>query len=204
MGSCRAKLGRMKVRPLTPHQAKRTLTNRLVPIVDKVRQLNTQLGQRSLRVFLVWTQWTGPYDGDGDPVEVARLEILPTPKVEGIGGVGLTGMSAGVLPVGSIRVTEVSAALTEGQLRGLYCPQAGVAMAQPDGTMGAADHLPPRTDFFYEVVEDGRTETYPIRQKYRLADQPRLNEGNVCWELGLERVSEDNSRDGSPRYGEGA
>jgi hypothetical protein len=193
-----------RIRPLTPSQAKRTLTQRLAPVVDRVRQLNTELGQRSRRVFLVWTKWTGGGQGDGDEVEVDRLELLPTPKVSGLDAVPLAAMSAGVLPVGSIRVSEVSVSLTEGQLRGLYAPAAGISAVQPDGTTGPTDHVPPGFGFFYEVVEDGRGDAFPVREKYRLSSQPRMNEANIGWELVLERISEDASRDGSSTYGDGA
>lgn len=199
-----------KVRALTPDQAKKTLTNRLVRTVDRVRQLNTSLGQRSRRVFLVWSKWTGAVPnaddggrGDGDDVEVDRLELLPTPKVTGLDAVALNAMSAGVLPVGTVRVEEVSASFTEAQLRGLFSVAAGVFETQPDGTVGPVDHVPSGTSFFYEIVEDGRGDTFPIRQKYRLSAQPWLREARVSWTLVLERISEDARRDGSSRYGEG-
>jgi hypothetical protein len=196
-------------KPLKPSEAARRLANRLARPVDRIRQVATRLGVRSRRVFLVWQAWGGDERGDGTPYEVDRLELLPTPKVTGLDAVALTAVSAGVLPIGTIRVEQVSAAYSESQLRGLFSLRAGVFEEVTEGSLGSqlrpaglhpANHVPPSVSFFYEVVEDGRHEGLPLRQKYRLSAQPTLDESRVQWRLVLERVSEDNRRDGSSAY----
>jgi hypothetical protein len=107
-------------------------------------------------------------------------------------------------------VDQVSANFTESMLRGLYSPRAGLyefvqegsPMSQlvPAGSLQPLDHVPQPVSFFYEVVEDGRHEGLPIRQKYRLSAQPALNETRVMWTLVLERISEDQNRDGTSAY----
>jgi hypothetical protein len=196
-------------RPLKPSQAARSLANRLARPVDRIRQVAVRLGARSRRVFLVWQVWGGDQRGDGTPYEVDRLELLPTPRVTGLDAVALTAVSAGVLPVGTIRVDQISAAYTESTLRGLFSVKAGIfeevesgsAMSQlvPCGPH-PADHVPQPVSFFYEVVEDGRHEGLPLRQKYRLSAQPTLDETRVMWKLVLERVSEEANRDGGSSY----
>lgn len=197
-------------RPLRPRQAVRSLANRLARPVDRVRQIATRLGARSRRVFLVWVSWGGGERGAGTPTEVDRVEILPTPRVTGLDGVAFNPFSAGVLPVGTIRVDQVSANFTESTLRGLYSPKAGLfefvqegsPMAQlvPACSLQPVDHVPQPVSFYYEVVEDGRHEGLPIRQKYRLSAQPSLAETRVMWTLVLERISEDQNRDGTSAY----
>ena len=180
-----------KVAPLTAQQAISSVLNRIAPRIDRARQVAVRVGLHSRRVFLVWEKWTGFERGEGRELEVLRLEILPTPKIIGLDAVALNPFSAGILPVGSIRVEKISATYTEDQLRGLTYP------------VLHADHINNPYDFFYEVVEDGRGDPQPIRQKYRLAAQPWRREGLIQWQIVLERISEDAKRDGTTRYGSG-
>jgi hypothetical protein len=199
-------------KPLTPRAATRSLANRLARPVDRIRQMAVRLGARSRRVFLVWVRWGGNERGDGTPYEVDRFELLPTPKVVGLDSVGFQAGGAGYLATGSVRLEEVSATLTESQLTGLYSVKAGVfeevnassptVQLLPCGPH-PADRVPQPVSFFYEIVEDGRHEGLPLRQKYRLAAQPALDETSVQWRLVLERISEDPARDGSSAYGLG-
>src|SRR5690349_24199276 len=98
-----------KPRPLTPSQARSSLAHRFTDRADRLRQLNTRFGLRSRRVFLVWTRFTGEERGEGKEQEIARVELLPTPRVTDATAVTRFGASAGVLPVGSLRVDQISA-----------------------------------------------------------------------------------------------
>jgi hypothetical protein len=191
-----------RVRPIGPEQAKRSFLQRFAPALDRVRQVATNLGLRSHRVFLVWTLWDGQQRGEGDESEVARMELLPTPKVEGFDALQLQSFSAGVLPVGTIRVSLVSVRYTEDQLRGRIIPP-DVPYSAPCVPSVFMDPLPANLSFFYEVVEDGRGDALPVRQKYRLSDQVWRREGKVSYSFLLERISEDSTREGPSRFAPG-
>lgn len=177
-------------RPLTRDEARRTLAHRFAGregkpgLADRLRQLSTKFGLRSQRVFLVWTKFTGEERGEGDEHVIARVEILPTPKVEGVTAQAYNPFSAGKYPVGSVRVTEVSAGLfTYEQLVGSRVPGQAAPLADP-------------IDFFYELVEDGRGDDQPRHPRYRLLGVPERREGNVSWSLVLERAGEELDRRG--------
>lgn len=172
-------------KPLLPTQAKRTLANRFVGLADRLRQLNTTFGLRSKRVFLVWSKFGGIEVGEGDEHLLARHEILPTPKVADLSAVTLNPFSAGKLPVGVIRVTEISETITFDELTGRKVP-------------GRSDPIAEPIDFFFEVVEDGRGDAVPERQRYRLFSVPNRNEGRLQWEVLLERQSRELGRNGRP------
>ncbi|HOA00797.1 MAG TPA: hypothetical protein PKI27_00665 [Dermatophilaceae bacterium] len=178
-------------RPLTPNEASRTLANRLgVRLAPRIRQLATKFGLRSKRVFLVWTRFAGPERGDGDERLLARLELLPTPRVIDMSTVVFNPYSAGTLPVGTLRVDKIAVTYTADQLMGKAVP------GQPRGAK-----IEEPTDFFWEVVEDGRGDNPPMRGRYRLMAQPDRREGDVCWSVLLERMSEDMDRQGRSQYG---
>jgi len=177
-------------RPLTPSEAKRSIANRLGPRVDRLRQLSTKLGLRSRRVFLVWTRFTGEDRGEGDEHVLARVEILPTPKVSDATDIKRMPFAAGILPVGSLRVSLISLQFTFDQLTGKSVP--GESARKAPG---------PSTDFFYEVVEDGRGDEPPHRERFRVFGFPWRDEGAVSWAVVLERCSEDFGRDGLSQIG---
>ena len=172
-------------------EARGTLVNRFVKLADRLRQLNTKFGLRPYRVFLVWSKWTGEERGEVNEVEALRIEILPTPKVSSLDSVALNPMSAGIVPVGSLRVTEVSGAFTQDVLMGKKLP------------VLHEETIPEPWEFFYEVVEDGRGDPEPVRSKFRLMSTPFRNAENVEWNVTLERVSEDRDRKGRSQYGKG-
>lgn len=167
-------------RPLSPFEAKRTLAARFGPRADRLRQLATKFGIRPYRVFIVHTRATGDERGEGVEEEVSRFEILPTPVVKSLDSVALSPTMAGILPVGSLRVSRVSTTISNDRLNGV------LEDTDPD----------PKVSFFYEVVEDGRLDNPAVRRKFRLASNPHLTPGNVEWQFVLERISEDRGRNG--------
>ncbi len=179
-------------RPLRPFE--RTLVGKFERkpggqpgLADRLRQLHTKFGARSRRVFLVWVRWTGHTAGEGHAEVVREVELLPTPKVDAL-GVTFNPYSGGELPVGTLRLSEVSAALPMDTLLGRLIPGEGVP--------------PQEYEFFYEVAEDGRSQNAngqpvpPLRERYRVLGEPVRRETRVQWELLLERASEDRTRDG--------
>lgn len=133
-----------RVGQLSPAQASRTLAHRLAPRIDRLRQISTRLGVRPYNVNLVWGRWNGRARGEGVFSVIKSIPLLPNPKVEDLSAIALDPRSAGVLPVGSVRLTEISATYTHDMLIGLWVP------TQP------TDRLPENVEFFYELVEDGR------------------------------------------------
>lgn len=183
-----------KVRPLA--DPSRTLVARLggrpgkLGVVDRIRQIATNLGARPHRVFLVWTRWSGERRGEGREEVLSEKEILPTPKVTDLSSVVFNPYAAGKLPVGSVSVTEISTGqYSEDELRGWKLPDGG----RLDEKTG---------DFFWEVREDGRTAgRQPERRRFRLLGDVFLDAENVQFRAVLERASEDRNRDGSSAVG---
>jgi hypothetical protein len=183
-------------RPRPLPNPERTLIARLsgrpgrIGVVDKVRQIATNLGARPLRVFLVWTAWTGERRGEGEERLLAERELLPTPVVSDPTAVLRNPFAAGTLPVGTVTVTEISTGqYAEDELRGWKLP---------DGSPLDEAVM----DFFYEVREDGRTAgRAPERRRYRVLGDVYLDAENVQWRVLLERASPDRRRDGSPHGG---
>jgi hypothetical protein len=187
-----------RVRPIGPLEARRSILQRVSHIVDRGRQVGVKAGLRPYRVFLVWTQWSGAERGAGDETELSRMELLPTPRVQALDAVALATFSAGVLPEGSIRVDCVSSLYTDDQLRGFVVPPSSRCL-QPL----VWNPPPPNGSFFYEVVEDGRGDSQPTRQKYRIAGQVWRRPGRVSFSFTLERISEDNLPQGPSRFAPG-
>ncbi len=187
-----------KLHGLDAGQARQSLLARLAGtptrpgVLDRARQIAVNLGARPYRVELVWTTWTGAERGEGTEREIARLELLPTPQVTDLTSVALNPYSAGKLPVGSVRLSEVSAGrYTEDLLRGLRLPDGSELDEQ-------------RMDFYVDVHEDGRNlapGASAERKRFRVMAGPHLSPCCTQYALVLERTSKDPSRDGAPPGG---
>jgi len=140
---------------------------------------------------MVWVVWSGTERGEGTQREVKRQEILPTPRVDSLDSVTFSLLQAGTVPVGSVKLSQISVNFTSDQLRGHMVP------------VEHEEHIPEPYDFYYELVEDGRGDDPAHRAKYRLLNQPFRRAGRVDWTLMLERVGQDANRDGSPATGLG-
>jgi hypothetical protein len=192
-------------RPL-PGTGGYTLAHRLTRTADRLRQFNTRFGLRSRRVFLVWTQWTGSERGEGNETEVARRELLPTPRVTDGTAINRRPWAAGTMPEGSLRVDQISAgAYTEDNLRGLVVPPPTTEAPRggagtPVGGLGLADPRVPRPiDFYVEIVEDGRGDALPARRRYRVSGSPWRSESGLYWAVVLEASEDDANRAGDSR-----
>jgi hypothetical protein len=178
-------------RPLSPEEARHSLANRLgIKVADKLRQLNTKLGVRPTRVWLVWRKWDGGERGQGDPVEVKRIEILPTPMVGSLDAVTFSVFHAGTVPAGSVKLTEVSLKFTYDELTGRMLL----------GQKLHSDNVPQPWEFYYELVEDGRGDPEPVHQRFRFLSYPRRDSDNCQWVVMLQKMSEDDNRQGQSEY----
>lgn len=176
--------------PLAPGKAGASLASRLGVVADRARQLNTKFGIRPYRVFLVWTRFDGAESGEGYEVLMRRTEILPTPKVDSLDNVAFSPWHAGVLQVGSLKVSEVSTvSFGEDVLRGF-----DTTLIPDLGLCGPSPTIPEPWDFFYEVVEDARGGDCPERPRYRLANVPFRKAESQEWVFTLERSSRERSR----------
>ena len=118
--------------------------HRLGPRADRLRQIAVNFGVRPYNVTLIWGKWNGKQRGEGHFTVVKQIPLLPNPKVEDLSAIALDPRSAGILSVGSIRLSGISPTYTSDMLKGLWLP------TQP------SDRLAEDIEFFYEVVEDGR------------------------------------------------
>jgi hypothetical protein len=171
------------VYPVEPGQM--TLAERLVETVDRIRQLNTSLGLRPYRVFLIHVQWSGAKIGLGQPKEISRREILPTPRVRDISSTSEVYTNMGRVEEGGVVIDEVSARFSEDDLMGK--------------TSDLLDPAAPRSgqknaEFFYEVVESRAIAPNPIPRRYTPSAVPTLNRGNCSWRIVLSKVMANRSR----------
>lgn len=176
-------------RTLTPVEAGRTLAHRFAARADRLRQVATRFGLRPYNVSLVWIRWSGEERGEGKSTVIQVTPILPNPVVEDLSAVALDPRNAGILPVGSVRLTRISACLTADQLLGRCI----------DGKV--VDRIPGNVEFFYELVEDGRAGDQPRRERFRPASDPVRRAGKVDYSIVLERISEDRDRGGREQIG---
>lgn len=174
---------------LTPQQAKNSFVSRFAPKIARLRQATSvKLGLRPYNVFLVWTKWTGTERGEGHEKEIKRVPILPTPKVEDLTSISFNLVAAGAVPTGSVRVSKIASVYTADMLTGHVFPT------------NHEDFVPEPYEFFYEIVEDGRGDPEPVRQKFRIFSFPFRKASTQEWNLVLERVSEDRSRQGKSTF----
>lgn len=178
-----------KPQPLQPFQARRTLANRLSPTADRLRQFCTKFGIRPYRVFLVWTVFDGEERGEGTERELARVELLPTPKTAELTSLQQGPYVGGVLATGTVKLDRISAGYTAAQLTGLQVPGRGQELDMPENV-----------DFWYEMREDGRGTDLPVPQRFRLSSAPFRAAGRVCWTVILETQNEATGMDGQPPF----
>lgn len=201
--------------PLKPGQSGRTLAESLIPLADQVRQLYTDFGLRSYRVFLVWVEWRPftrvvgdqldfddePEVGAGEPILVREIEILPTPRVE-LGGIGKDLDAVGVTERGAISVSEISERYTEDQLTGLLAE-----FRDPK----YPDTLREGIDFWWEIREErpvqGIGTPQPmcqqsgpipsVRRRFAVGAPPVRQPDRFQWFISLSRADGERSRTGS-------
>ena len=172
------------VRPLRPDQLRQTLASKLVPVVDKIRQLNTTFGTRPYRVFLVHVLWSGGRIGAGTPAEVSRREILPTPKVVDLSSTVEMISAFGRTEDGSVIVEEISDKFSEDDLMG--------------GTPDLVDAANPNTgrsnaEFFWETQEQRNTSPVPVVRHYVPAGAP-TRKPPMGWRISLNKRDADRTR----------
>lgn len=204
--------GPSNLRAQKPHELGRSLVDCLTSTVDSVRHINTELGLRAYRVFLVWVAWTADEDGNGwvrgketllddQTVGVGRgrvvkeVEILPPPRVS-LAGVAENYDAVGLTERGSIMISEISLSYSERVLRGLL-PE----FEQPNFPETLKDGV----EFFWEVqglVKPGlglpgtaggqlRDNQPAIRRRFHLTMVPTRDPSKFEWRVNLSRADGD-------------
>lgn len=168
-------------------QVRQTLASRLVPVVDKIRRLNSSFGIRPYRVFMVHTQWSGGEPGAGDETILSRIEILPTPRVRGMESIDTNVLSTGLTEEGTVTVDQISARLTEDDLLGrtpdLNDPNLRRTMAAP-------------VDFFWEVIEARGSNPNSVIRRFNPRGIGGLSRDGFQWSITLVKQDYDRGRNG--------
>lgn len=167
----------------TPELLKRSLGQRLIPVIDRVRDLATQLGTRPYRVRLIRTRFSGPRRGVGVESVVYDLELLPTPKVVDMSSLTEVITPAGMNEQGTVQLQQISGRYTEEMLVGVG----------PDGNQVAANEA-----VYYEV-EFFRRDGGPSEKRRFVRDVlPFYDAGKVEWVVTLVSAVDNRSRAGTP------
>lgn len=161
----------------------KTLTTKLIPTVDRLRDLFTRFGLRAYKVRMVRVRWTGNRRGTGAAIVTSSMDILPTPKVINFDTMTEIVNPVGLDEIGSIGVIQISGRYTEEELRFL-------------GKKG--ETLEPNEEAFYEI-EEIRVDGLPgERRKFNLRGAPFYQPGKFEWVVRLERAHNDRTRGGDP------
>jgi hypothetical protein len=161
-----------------------TLIDSLTATVDCARDLFTSLGLRSYEVTLVWTRWTGGERGVGQEYVVATQPILPTPKMSGLGGVGIELKELGSNEQGSVNLSEISLRYTEDLLMGRGGPV-------PEGQL-----IPFDVSFYWEIalpLAGGQK----LRRRFTPSGVAERKAGSFEWTIQLVETEGARRRDGS-------
>lgn len=172
-----------RLRPPEGEGQRRTLANRLVPVVDRIRNLNARFGLRPYRVFLVHVVWSGGARGAGMMRVTSRREVLPVPRVGDVGAMVETILATGTTEEGGISVDEISAKYTEDDLLG-RTPDLGDPKL---GGMTAEES----TEFFWEVEEERPQRDLPAIRRFAVAGVPALDRGKFQWSVRLTKQDYD-------------
>ena len=173
------------VRPLRSDEVKASLMSRLVPNIDKIRQIATSLGLRPYRVFLVHMLWSGDRIGDGQPQEISRREILPTPRIRDMSATTEVLSSFGRVEEGGIVVDRISAKFSEDDLMGVTPDLLDPALLRTGKRNG---------DFFWEVQESRPGFPNPMPRRYAPSGTPTLMRGGLHWRIPLAKQMVNRSR----------
>lgn len=206
------------LRPLRDHEVPASEVECLIDVADDLRQLYTDFGLRPYRVFLVWVEWTADENDDGlvqdeeallddDEVGIGRprlvheVEILPTPLVGDLSGVGKRQDPTGLTESGGISVSQITMSFSEDVLMGLLHPFRDAAHPET---------LRPGLEFFWEVREnrpagyrllntagcEAPTDAPAPRRRFHVSGVPMRSAGAFHWTVRLVRADGERGRHG--------
>lgn len=167
----------------TPERLRTSLASKLIPAVDKLRDIYTKFGARPYRVRIIRTRFSGPRRGNGVEQIIHELELLPTPLVVDMRSLTEMVTPIGVNEQGVIQLQQVSGRFTEEQLIGVG----------PDGTQ-----VPENETIYYEIEFFRRDGGQAERRRFVRDSIPMYNALQFQWQLTLVSVVESRGRDRVP------
>lgn len=167
-----------------------TLTEDMGAVVDDLRQIATDYGQRPYRMFSVVYKWSGGSVGRGKPTTIFEQEFLPTPKltINGLVDRGYIRASvkdkpqeAGSVERGVISVIDISPRYTEDQIRQLFRSGADLDAGEVA---------------FIEIAMDDR-DGASERRRFTVDSVPTRHASKFYWSVELVRQELDRDRGGN-------
>lgn len=167
----------------------RSLANAAVAVADQMRALQSQLGFRPYKVFLVRGYWTGDRRGFGDLVISSRCELTPTPRVRDLATLNQNIKSTGRVEDGDVYVDEISARYAEAELMGKTTD-----LAAPDQPRTARNLV----EFWWEVAEAREGCPEPAIRSFTPRTAPSLKRDDFMWTITLAKREYDRGPSGDP------
>lgn len=167
----------------TAARLRNSLGQKLVPAVDKIRDINTQMGLRPYRVNIVRTRWSGGVRSRGVEQVISELEILPTPLVVDMRSLSEVVTAVGVEDEGMVQLQQISGRYTEEHLLG----------NGPNGAPPGAD-----VNVYYEIEFFRRDGGPSEKRRFIREGIPMYLAGQVQWQITLVSATENRARNGSP------
>lgn len=140
--------------------------------------------------------------GVGRSIVLCEVELLPTPLVSSLNGVGKDQDSVGLTERGGVQVSQISARYSEDLLMGLVEP-----FRDPE----KPDNFRPAIEFFWEIREDrpagfvapgysidpaARQELLPVRRRFHVSSTPEREPSAFQWIVNLNRADGERTRSG--------
>ncbi len=144
-------------------------------LYDEMRQLQTDLGMRPYRVWVVTVAWSGGEIGRGEARVLQEHELLPTPLVD-LRPVFVSIKSGGRVDSGTFTLREISPRYTEDQIWGMFRAEPGCQV-------------------FVEVQHDTR-DGLAERRRYTVASVPWRDTKDPQWIARLSSEQGGRPRDG--------
>lgn len=158
-----------------------TLTRKLIPVADRIRDLHTKFGGRVYKVRIIRTQWSGTARGQGTESITSITEIRPTPRVVDLGSLQEVTSMMGLNEAGSVSVNQISGRFTEEVLLGV----------DPENRQPALNE-----NVFWEI-EYPRADGLPgIKRRFHIRSAPNYDPYGFQWSVVLEKADEDRSNVG--------
>lgn len=161
--------------PVNPIES---LTEQLGSVVDDIRQIAVDLGQRPYKIHAVRVKWTGGEIGRGKPETVFDQPILPTPRVLNIDQLDRATQPSGTTDKGNIRLDKISPRYTEDEIKYYFSTKADLGKDE----QGFIE--------IYADERDGQTE----RKRYVVSKTPYRRANKFDWTVVLKIQDEKRLR----------
>lgn len=158
----------------------RSLSQRLIPVADRIRDLYTRFGMRPYRARIIRIRWSGDMRGVGTPLVEKSIDLLPTPLVLDMSTMTEIVQPVGLDEVGTILMTEISGKFTDYQLRFLY----------EDG------REPEKTEEIFYEIEFPKPDGSNDKRRFYLRSAPHYFAGKFMWQVRLEKAHQDRASNG--------